>query len=80
MFVVNSDFECSPNTMTFKTSYMFKWQVEQFSRQTVKETITISSTMQVEFLTYYEATIHAILLKHFLLRLSCLHRPYKDLL
>lgn len=54
---VNFDFAGSFSDMKSISSYKFKMTGGAVSWGSVKQTITISSTMQADFITCYEATI-----------------------
>ena len=60
--------------------YIFMMAEEVVSWKSVKQTLTASSIMEVEYVTCYEATCHAIWLQNFISALEVVHsisRPLK---
>ena len=60
--------------------YIFMMVERAVSWKSVKQTLTTSSTMETEYVTYYEATYHVIWLRNFISALEVVHsicRPLK---
>ena len=60
--------------------YIFMVIERVVSWKSVKQTLTVSSTMDVEYVVYYEAICHTIWLRNFILTLEVVHsfsRPLK---
>ena len=59
--------------------YIFMMVEGSVSWKSVKQTLTASSTMEVEYVACYEATCHAILLRNFISTLEVVHSIFRPL-
>jgi len=54
------------NTKKSTSSYIFMLTMETYFGAAKKQTLTTTSTMQVEFISYFEATSHGVWLRSFI--------------
>ena len=76
----DSDYAGYVDDKKFISDYIFMMVEGAVSWKIIKQTLTTSSTMEVEYVAFYEATCHAIWLQNFISALEVVHfisRPSK---
>jgi len=76
----NSDFAGCVDLRRTTSGYIFMLAGGAVSWRSVKQTLTTTSTMEVEFVSYFEATSHGVWLKSFMSGLrvvDSISRPLK---
>ena len=76
----DSDYaSCMNDKKSTYSGYIFMMAKGVVSWKSVKQTLTTSSTIEVEYVAYYEATCHSIWLQDFILALEVVHSISRSL-
>ena len=75
----DSDYAGYMNDKKSTSSYIFTMAEGEILWKSVKYTLTVSSTMEVEYVACYEATCHAIWLQNFISAFEVVHLIYRPL-
>ncbi|RVW55098.1 Retrovirus-related Pol polyprotein from transposon TNT 1-94 [Vitis vinifera] len=75
----DADFAGCIDDKKFTTSYIFMMAEGVVSWKSVKQTLTISSTMETEYVACYEACCHAMWMQNFILALGVVDSIFRPL-